>query len=114
MNIYKGTTKKILLELLDSSGTQIPAGDVDNVEVYLRNAKSGKLYAKYSITAQTGFLDATIVTDKVQVAIDADITATMEVGELEIFTKTFVADADFPLGNAISPNKGILAYVKEV
>jgi len=114
--IYKGTTKKLLLELKDSSDVQIKAGDVYNAEIYLRNGKTGELYAKYSKVDQTadGFILATIVDDKFQVVVDVDVTEVMEVGELEIYTKTFQVDADFDGGYSVSPNKGVLAYVKEI
>ena len=112
--IYKGTTKKILLTLKDIAGDAIDANSVENVEIYLRSLKTGELYAKYSISVQDGFLSATIEGTQVQVAIDVDITTEMDVGELLIITKTYITDADFDGGEAIVPNKGVLAYVKEM
>lgn len=114
--IFKGTTKKILLQLKDSAGANIDANTVVNVEIFLRSLKSGELYAKYSIVDQSGdgFKLATIVDEKVQVAIDVDVTSIMDVGDLIIYTKTYLTDADFDSGNSISPNKGTLAYVKEI
>lgn len=114
--IFKGTTKKLLLQIKDNLGVQINAGDVYNVEVFLRNLKTGELYAKYSIVDQTagGFLAATISDNKVKVVIDVDITTIMDEGDLGIYTKTYQEDADFDGGYSITPNKGVLAYVKEI
>jgi hypothetical protein len=116
LTIYKGTTKKLYVELLDRVKDQIDPEDplITEVEASIRHVVTKKEYAKFSTKVREGYKLAVVETGKVRLLLDVDETSVMDVGEVSITVLIHSTDVLFDSGEAVNPAQGILAHVKDL
>ena len=112
--IYRGGTKKFSVVLYDKNSVELDCATMENIEVILTHKVTKQEYAKYSMTAQAGWITVSVVDGRLVVPINATITETMDLGALEVMVTVYQTDTDFTNSESIVKAKTVLAYVKDV
>jgi hypothetical protein len=114
ITIYKGTTKKLLVQILDRQKAIIDPETILEVEAFISHVTTKEEYIKLSTTAKEGYTLMAIDGDSLKINLDKSVTAAMDVGEISITVLIHSEDTDFVGGEAVNPSQGILATVKDL
>ncbi len=104
--IYRGETKKFVINIKDANGNIITPANLLNMKVFIYDMKFGQAIASYSINAEDGFSPLAIQDTTVNFVLDQPLTRQAKAGNYIIQINLYIYDPSFPDNTRVSIQKG--------